>query len=106
MNTWHYVFFCTAVISVVYLLLHWFCLKIARKDLLDENVARLQEDSIEIYARVESLEYYIRCALSVADGAPLRIVVVIAKDDPRRNEMMAIAETMRRSHKNITYRLD
>ncbi len=105
MDTWQCVWLSVAGIGILYLLAHFLILHLASNELSDSRSVRKTDDCIEIYAKAESLEYYIRCALSASDGAKLRIVVNISKDDVKRDEMMAIVETMRRSHKNVSYRL-
>ena len=106
MNTNHlfYLFLCAACIALLYLLFYFLIIRYARVELSRSGAVR-EKDAIQIYAEVDSLEYYLRVALAASASDRMTIVVNIPKHDRRKSEMKAIVRMMRRRHKNIFYRI-
>ena len=89
----------------LYMLICALAAYLGRRELIRSGVSSGENGDINIYASVESLEYYIRCALMSSNLERIRIVVNIRKTDASREEMIDITQKMSRNHKNLTYRL-
>ena len=72
---------------------------------LSRTSADMDDDTIQIFAQAESLEYYIRCALMAGTLGRVQIVVNIHREDAHRDEMIDLTCRLGREHKNLTYRL-
>ena len=95
---------CAAGIAVLYLIGHFGLCRYARAE-LSRGGASWEDDSIQIYAEADSLEYYLRVAIAASANDRVAIVVNISESDGRKNEMRETVRMMRRRHKNIFYRM-
>lgn len=85
------IFLSLALVFLFYLLFRRLFALMAESELRKCRCARVFHDRVEIFARGESLEYYLRSALFLRDEK--RITVFVAGDD---EESAYIAEAMQR----------
>ena len=93
-----------AGIAFLYFVLYFLLCRYARAE-LSRGGASWEDDSIQIYAEADSLEYYLRIAIAASANDRVAIVVNISESDGRKNEMRETVRMMRRRHKNIFYRM-
>ena len=96
--------FCALGIALIYLILYDLVVRYASAELSASGALR-EKDAIQIYARADSLEYYLRVALAASASDRITIIVNISKNDRNKDEMKEIVHMMRRRHKNIFYRM-
>ena len=71
---------CALGIALLYFLLYFFVLRFARAELSRAGASR-DQNAIRIYAKAESLEYYLRLAIAASSSDHLTIIVNIPKYD-------------------------
>lgn len=98
------ILFSAAAVIGFFFLIRSIAVFLAKRELSYSHAA-VCDDTIQIYAQSESLEYYIRCALVAGMDNRTQIVVNIRKDDENRDEMIDIARRFSGEHQNLTYRL-
>ena len=104
MNFWLEILISTAVAIFLYFVFRILILIFASHELdRSEKIIR-KEDSLEVFADADSLEYYLRCALAASDGK-VEIVVYIRKNSDDKADMLDILMKLKRNHKNLSYRL-
>ena len=96
--------FCALGIALIYLVLYELVVRYASAELSASGALR-EKDAIQIYARADSLEYYLRVAIAASASDRITIIVNISKDDKNKDEMKETVRMMRRRHKNIFYRM-
>ena len=105
MNQIFMIWLFAAGIFAVYLLIHIGVVVLFREELSESGVCLREEDSIHIYAKAESLEYYLRAAILSSGNQKTAIIVNIPKTDGKREDMIETVRMMRRKYKNISYRM-
>ena len=84
------IFLCSAIVFLGYLLFRRLFARAAESELRKCRYARISGESVELFARGESLEYYLRAALCLPWA---KITVFVEKSD---EESAYIAETMKK----------
>lgn len=86
----------------VYAFLRMVCILFARHE-LDVSSCNRKKDAIEVFADADSLEYYVRLALFVAEGR-IEVIAYLKKENPQKAEMLNTISCFHRTHKNLSYR--
>ncbi|MBQ9745287.1 MAG: hypothetical protein IJW21_00500 [Clostridia bacterium] len=92
MGTFTVIFLSFSAVLLIYLLFRRLFAMFAESELRKSRCARISRDSVEIYARGESLEYCLRLALTLNR----RTVVFVKKDGSDAELSGYIAEAMQR----------
>ncbi len=104
MNFWLEILIGVAVAIFLYFVFRVLLVIFAGRELdRSERIAR-KSDVIEVFADVDSLEYYVRCALTAASDK-IEVVVYIRKDSADKDDMLDILMKLKRNHRNLSYRL-
>ncbi len=103
MNFWLKILICAVFVAVLYLVFRIMMVLFADSELFRSELVQRKENAIEIFAEIDSLEYYLRLALAASDE--IAIVVYIGKGCAYQDEMTDIVTRMHREHKNVSYRL-
>lgn len=104
MNFWLEILIGAALAAFLYFAFRIMLVIFARHELDSSERVNRGDDAIEVFADVESLEYYVRCALVAADDST-EVIVYVKKDSADKADMIDILVKLRKHHRNLSYRL-
>ncbi len=102
MNFWLKICLAVLFVAAFYFVFRVLLLLFAEHELEHDAVKR-KENAIEVFAGADALEYYLRMALTAANGE-IDVVAYIKKDSEDREDMLDTVSRLRREHKNLSYR--
>ncbi len=103
MNLWTEVLLAGLIVLGVYLVCKISLMLFSEWELNASDAVKRSETAIEVYARFESLEYYVRLALAASEGK-LPVIVYLKKEDQNARDMEDTLQKIRREHRNLSYR--
>ena len=104
MNFWLDILIGTALAIFLYFAFRVMLLVFAEHEIDSSEETMRKNDAIEVFADVESLEYYVRVALAAADER-MAVVVYVKKNCADKADMIDIISKLKKRHKNLSYRL-
>jgi hypothetical protein len=102
MNFWSEIGMALTIVLSIYAVFHVVIQIFAQTELRKADFVKRRENAIEIYADADALEYYVRLALTVADGR-IFVVAYLKKDSAEKDDMLDTVLRFRRAHKNLSY---
>ena len=105
MNPLTLIFLFALGIAILYLGIYTLASIFSQKTLFKNGKAFFAENTIQIYASADALEYDLRLAIAASSFRHTEIIVNIPINDAHREEMLETIRMMRRRYKNISYQL-
>ncbi len=104
MNIWLEILLAGAFLAFLYGIYCLMAVCFARYEVKHSRMIQQKEETIEIFAEAEALEYYVRVAMT-ASGDRTPVVAYIQKDAEEWEEMVDIAKRLQREYPKFEFRL-